>query len=107
MIKLKIFIYVETKLFPTHQLLINALCYTAVCNPPCINGACVAADTCSCSVGYTGLQCDTAIVTECDVDPCQNGGNCSNLAGSIICSCPMGFGGSSCATVIGIYSTYI
>ena len=30
-----------------------------VCNPPCVNGACVKNDTCSCSAGYEGETCET------------------------------------------------
>ena len=29
----------------------------AVCNPPCIHGACVRNNSCSCSAGYVGTSC--------------------------------------------------
>ena len=29
-----------------------------VCSTPCVNGACVANDTCICAEGYTGSVCD-------------------------------------------------
>ena len=32
--------------------------HTVICNPSCINGICVANDTCSCMFGYTGDLCD-------------------------------------------------
>ena len=28
------------------------------CNPPCVNGACVANDTCNCAAGFIGDTCD-------------------------------------------------
>ena len=31
---------------------------TVVCSTPCMNGACVANDTCNCAEGYTGSVCD-------------------------------------------------
>ena len=30
---------------------------SAVCNPPCIHGACVRNNSCSCSAGYIGTSC--------------------------------------------------
>lgn len=66
------------------------------CSPPCENGVCVADDVCSCSGGYTGERCEEAMFTACDVNPCENGGNCSMLVGSYICSCPFEYSGSQC-----------
>ncbi len=77
-------------------MLATPLYNAAVCTPPCVNGACVATNACSCSMGYTAPQCDIPIITECDTNVCQNGGSCSNVAGSVICSCLLGYGGSSC-----------
>ena len=28
-----------------------------ICNPSCVNGACIANDTCQCGMGYTGQIC--------------------------------------------------
>ena len=39
--------------------IINSLCSTVVCNPPCQNGACVDHNnTCYCSLGYDGSTCN-------------------------------------------------
>ena len=32
--------------------------YTGTCDPPCVNGACVSDDTCSCSNGFEGELCE-------------------------------------------------
>ena len=34
----------------------------AICDPPCINGDCIAPDTCQCQPGYTGTTCNTGII---------------------------------------------
>ena len=31
--------------------------YIVVCNPPCVQGACVANGTCNCAEGYIGERC--------------------------------------------------
>ena len=31
--------------------------FTVICDPPCIQGACVANDTCNCAEGYIGERC--------------------------------------------------
>ena len=31
-----------------------------ICNPSCVNGACIANDTCQCGMGYTGQICTEA-----------------------------------------------
>ncbi len=70
--------------------------HTAVCDPPCLNGACIATNTCSCSVSYTGVRCDTSLAMDCDVSPCENNGSCALLAGSYICTCPFNYNGVNC-----------
>ena len=65
----------------------------------CVNG--ITGDdnvTCVCSPGYTGAVCDVPLIAECDVNPCQNGGNCSMVAGTPACECPEGFNGPTCAS---------
>jgi hypothetical protein len=71
-------------------------CYIVVCLPPCINGMCNIKNFCICSPGYTGGVCDVPIVAECEVNPCQNGGNCSMVAMTPVCDCPVDFGGPRC-----------
>ena len=46
--------------------------------------------------GYTGVICDVPIISECDTNPCENGGNCSMVAMSQVCNCPEGFKGQKC-----------
>ena len=68
-------------------------------NQVCING--VLGDdnfTCVCSPGYTGSICDVPLITECDVNPCQNGGNCSMVASTPVCACPEGLNRPTCST---------
>jgi hypothetical protein len=68
-------------------------------NQVCINGVLVDDNfTCICSPGYTGSICDVPIIAECEVNPCQNGGNCSMVATTPVCDCPEGFNGSTCST---------
>ena len=40
--------------------------------------------------------CDVPLITECDVNPCQNGGNCSMIAVTPVCNCPDDFSGPRC-----------
>ena len=69
-------------------LLSTHVSLTAVeCDPPCRNGACVANNTCHCSVGYSGPQCDRIDNPgSCDLNPCARGELCAMLAGSHVCT---------------------
>lgn len=42
-----------------------------------------------------GLKCETE-VNECIPDPCQNGGQCSDLIGQFKCNCTSGYYGDTC-----------
>ena len=46
--------------FTACMYLFYVLCNSilVVCSEPCVNGACVANDTCNCAEGYTGSTCD-------------------------------------------------
>ena len=57
------------------------------CDPPCVNGACVANNTCRCSVGYTGSLCNSIDnVRSCDLNPCASGEICAVVGGSYVCT---------------------
>lgn len=71
---------------------------------PCKNGGfCLTTGTspvCTCSLGYTGVFCETDI-NECESSPCQNGGECIDLIGRYQCRCAgTGFEGVNCETDI-------
>lgn len=34
--------------------------FIVICDPPCVQGACVANDTCNCVMGYIGERCTEA-----------------------------------------------
>ncbi|XP_045150472.1 sushi, nidogen and EGF-like domain-containing protein 1 [Echinops telfairi] len=80
---------------------------TSVCLTlrPCLNGGkciddCVPGDpsyTCSCLSGFTGRHCQLD-VDECESQPCQNGGTCTQGANSFSCQCPASFRGPTCET---------
>lgn len=73
------------------------------CTPnPCKNaGQCsVGANilVCSCTSGFTGLQCETPTSSTCANWQCQNGGTCSAPNNTPTCSCASGFSGDHCET---------
>lgn len=35
-------------------------------------------------------------INECASDPCQHGGDCSNLIDAFLCHCPLGYTGINC-----------
>lgn len=49
--------------------------------------------------GYEGTMCEYEI-DECQSDPCQNGGQCTDLVNQYRCQCPVGFHGSNCENEI-------
>jgi hypothetical protein len=57
---------------------------------------------CTCSAGYTGVQCET-VTNPCAVAPCSNGGSCTSLGGTnYMCSCPAEYTGTNCESRIPI-----
>ncbi|KAM4607482.1 protein eyes shut homolog [Polymixia lowei] len=70
----------------------------------CLNGAtCITTSqpssspqyTCICPPGFTGTYCETD-VNECDSNPCQHNGTCTDLVGFYKCHCHKGFLGKDC-----------
>ena len=55
------------------------------------NGTCVAPNTCKCSQGWVGSNCNTPT---CKL-PCKNGGNCTGVNE---CTCEKGWSGEDCST---------
>jgi len=51
--------------------------------------------TCECDPGYEGELCELEI-DECDPNPCQNGGTCTDLLADYECTCPEGYLGDDC-----------
>ncbi|NWR98017.1 DLL4 protein, partial [Motacilla alba] len=67
---------------------------------PCKNGAtCMntgqGSYTCACKPGFTGVDCEHEI-SECDSNPCRNGGSCTDMENGYHCLCPPGYYGSHC-----------
>nr|XP_021143201.1 delta-like protein 4 [Columba livia] len=67
---------------------------------PCKNGAtCMntgqGSYTCACKPGFTGVDCEHEI-SECDSNPCRNGGSCTDMENGYHCLCPPGYYGTHC-----------
>ena len=51
--------------------------------------------TCVCNPGYEFRDC-AGDIDECDVNPCQNGGTCTDLINGYTCECAAGYNGTDC-----------
>ena len=51
---------------------------------------------CECDIGYSPVGDVCKEDNECDSDPCQNGGTCTDLIDDFNCSCVTGFVGNTC-----------
>jgi hypothetical protein len=80
-------------------------------NPICVSNPCDENATCSsdgqttyceCNEGYEGdgFTCEPIAPTDCNPNPCLNGGLCTDLSGegTYSCECPEGFSGDNCET---------
>jgi polyhydroxybutyrate depolymerase len=65
-------------------------CKDVVCgeNEICVNGVC------ECDIGYAGDPCVN--IDECNPNPCQNGGACTDGINEYTCECIEGYTGNSC-----------
>ena len=51
---------------------------------------------CTCDSGWGGRDCTVDIADNCDSEPCENGGVCSDGIYTFSCDCPPGWTGDSC-----------
>ena len=51
--------------------------------------------TCKCQPGYEGQHCEYEI-DECLLNPCHNGGVCTNLIAAYSCECTADYAGPQC-----------
>ena len=69
-------------------------------NSPCKNGGkcndLLNAYTCTCDIGYTGMNCDIDI-DYCIGIVCNNGGSCIYDINKYTCKCVAGYDGELCA----------
>lgn len=57
---------------------------------------------CNCTEGWTGVNCSENF-NECNSDPCQNGGTCTDGLNNYTCKCPDLFAGKNCEQLSGDY----
>jgi hypothetical protein len=53
---------------------------------------------CTCAAGFTGSTCQTNI-DDCDPNPCDNGGVCTDGIDAFACACASGFVGATCSEI--------
>ena len=59
-----------------------------------------ASNECECLPGYMANGNNCVKIDECDPDPCQNGGTCTDLVNAFSCACVPGYTDDMCATNI-------
>ncbi|XP_069122968.1 protein jagged-1-like [Argopecten irradians] len=72
--------------------------YYGDCSSRCAainNSYCTPSGTVACLPGFTGSDCNTDI-DECQSNPCDHGGTCTNGNNSYTCVCPYGRTGPNC-----------
>ena len=86
----------------------------AVCEPPCMTGACVATNVCNCPYGHKGTLCESIseriyiiivlsyiyfiVEFECENNFCNNNGSCSTQIFTEYCTCVSPYTGQYCET---------
>ncbi|XP_033943953.1 protein jagged-1a-like isoform X2 [Pseudochaenichthys georgianus] len=72
-------------------------CDHCIPHPGCVYGSCMEPWQCLCDTNYGGQLCDKDLNTCATLQPCSNGGTCSNTGpDKYHCSCPEGFSGVRC-----------
>ncbi|XP_041475095.1 receptor-type tyrosine-protein phosphatase delta-like isoform X1 [Lytechinus variegatus] len=52
--------------------------------------------SCNCTAGYTGANCSTDI-NDCELNPCLNGGTCTDMINGFTCTCVTGYTELNCS----------
>ena len=69
----------------------------------CVNGTCIALDTCDCDAGWEGNDCSIPIcngIPSTDPDVCSGKGSCEDSDEGPTCTCDTGWEGSDCSIPI-------
>nr|XP_021521069.1 EGF-like repeat and discoidin I-like domain-containing protein 3 [Aotus nancymaae] len=61
---------------------------------------------CKCPRGFNGIHCQHNI-NECEVEPCKNGGICTDLVANYSCECPGEFMGRNCQYRTALASIFV
>nr|XP_033813216.1 protein jagged-2-like isoform X2 [Geotrypetes seraphini] len=72
-------------------------CDECIPYPGCVHGTCIEPWRCVCDTNWGGLLCDKDLNSCGSLQPCQNGGTCTNTEpDQYECLCPEGFYGRNC-----------
>jgi deleted-in-malignant-brain-tumors protein 1 len=89
-----------TKEVEKEQETLSELLKPTICDPTCVHGACIGNNTCACSEGYEGNNCNNTVYESCVDDFCLNGATCIIAAKQYHCICLSSFTGPDCGTPI-------